>query len=338
MADPLPIATVLICTHNRAPLLDEALVSLAATRSSFAWDLLVVDNCSTDDTRSVIGARAASFPVPLHYLFEPRLGKSYALNTGIAAAAGGIIVFGDDDQRFAPDWVGRSCAPLLADATIDYTGGPVLPLFEAPPPRWLDLARAEYRAPLGLFDYGLQPFIFEERSRVAGGGNMAVRQALLAKIGGFREDLGRRGRSLLGQEQAEFFSRTRAAGVRGLFVPDMLVWHHVPIERLHRRYFLRWWFWKGIAHARWHAVAGRTEDGLDLVRAPRLRRVPRFLYGEGLRAILRSVKAIATCDGAAAVFLPVLRLAYLAGYASELRRARWSTPSPSAFAEVKGET
>lgn len=310
-------ASVLICTHNRSALLSEALESLAQTRTTLPWELVLVDNGSRDNTRSIVAQQAASFPVPLRYVSEPRLGKSIALNTGMGHAAGRVMVFGDDDQRFAEDWVERGCAPLIANPDIDYTGGPVLPLAAPILPPWLDLDHSEYRAPLGVVDYGTEPFVFEERKRIAGGGNMAVRRTLLDRIGGFCERLGRRGRSLLGQEQAEFFSRSRAVGARGAFVPDMRVWHHVPPERLHRRYFVRWWYWKGIGHARWHAMAGWTEYGLEMSTVPRVGGVPRFVFGEGARALVRAVAQQLGRSGAPEQFLPVLRLAYLTGYAAE---------------------
>jgi len=143
---------------------------------------------------------------------------------------------------------------------------------------------------------------------------MAVRASLMARVGGFRVDLGRRGRSLLGQEQAEFFARTRAAGARGLYVPTMKVWHHVPAERLRRRYFIRWWYWKGIAHARWQ---GAARSG-----------IPRWVPGEALRAGVRELRAQLRRDDAATQLLPALRVAYLAGYALESRRRRAEVPRP----------
>ena len=96
------------------------------------------------------------------------------------------------------------------------------------------------------------------------GVNMAVRRRLIERIGGFRPDLGRNGRSLLGQEQAEFFYRSRQAGARGLYVPEMVLDHVVPASRLTWSYFWRWWFWKGVSHARVHRLHGRTELGIDL--------------------------------------------------------------------------
>ena len=78
-----------IATYNRASLLDETLTSVRALRVSpaRAWEVIVVDNNSTDDTRAVVERHARDFPVPLRYLFEARQGRSSALNAGIAASA-----------------------------------------------------------------------------------------------------------------------------------------------------------------------------------------------------------------------------------------------------------
>jgi glycosyltransferase involved in cell wall biosynthesis len=88
-------ATVLIPTFNRATLLDETLTWLAATRvpAGFRWEVIVIDNNSTDGTRAVVERHATAFPVPLRYLFETRQGRSSALNAGIAAARGAVLAF-----------------------------------------------------------------------------------------------------------------------------------------------------------------------------------------------------------------------------------------------------
>jgi glycosyltransferase involved in cell wall biosynthesis len=316
-------ATVLLCTYNRAGLLGQALDSLARMRASgaYRWEVLVVDNNSTDATRRVVENRQSVFPVPLRYLVEPRQGKSYALNTGIDASRASVIVFGDDDQRFADGWVDEACRPLLEPRGLDYTGGPVWPLWEAPPPTWLDLNLGELRAPVGVFDYGTEPFVFEERGRLAGGGNMAVSRSLFDRIGGFSVSLGRTGQSLLGQEQADFFHRSRAAGARGLYVPSMQVYHHVPRERMTRSYFRRWWYWRGISRARYDRLHRLTDDGVDLGKVPRILGVPRFIFGTALRHARQWLASWA--GGTPAVrFVHELQLWYSAGYVRETLTSR----------------
>src|SRR5262245_36580313 len=256
-----PTATVLIWTYNRANLLAETLNTLALSRASFPWNVIVVDNNSTDQTCAVVASRVASYPVKLIYLFEPRQGKSNALNTGLAATDAAIVIFTDDDVRVSEGWVEASCRALFEDPAIDYTGGPVLPIWEWLRPSWLDVKRSDLWGTLAILDYGEQPFCFEDRRRVPLGANMAVRRSLIDRIGGFDPKLGRIGDSLLGQEQAEFFCRSRAIGVRGLYVPLMSLHHHVPARRLTREYFRQWWYWKGVSRSRLEQRHRITEIG-----------------------------------------------------------------------------
>lgn len=284
-------ATVLICTYNRAALLRETLQSLRTITADRPWDVIVVDNNSDDDTRSVVEADAADFPVPLFYLFETQQGKSFALNAGLRHARADVIVFTDDDVLVAPEWLDAACAPMEADSRQSYTGGPVRPLWETAPPDWLDPHRGDLWGTLAILDYGSVPFVFEARQRVPIGANMAVRRSLIEQIGGFHPDLGRRGKSLLGQEQAEFFARARAAGASGGYAPAMEVHHHVPAWRLTKNYFRRWWYWKGVSRALVDAMHSETELGLDLTTVPHVARVPRFIWGQILRSAAQAAGA-----------------------------------------------
>jgi glycosyltransferase involved in cell wall biosynthesis len=279
--EPEVDATVLICTFNRAADLARTLDSLARIKSRFVWDVLIVDNNSSDNTSDVVQSRARTFPVPVHYLFEPRQGKSNALNTGMQRARARLIVFTDDDVEVPEGWLDAGVGPLLERADIEYTGGPVRPAWGAPRPSWLD-ETGNLGGTIAVKDHGAVPFIFEDERKTPLGVNMAVRRTLIERIGGFRPDLGRNGRSLLGQEQAEFFYRSRRAGARGLYVPQMWLAHAVPAARLTRDYFRRWWFWKGISHARLHSIHGSTELGVDLSRVPRLAGVPRYMFRTAL--------------------------------------------------------
>jgi glycosyltransferase involved in cell wall biosynthesis len=324
-------ATVLICTYDRAALLAETLDSLAAHASRLRWDVLVVDNNSADKTRRIVEERARDFPVPLRYLFEPRQGKSYALNTGLAAIDARTVVFTDDDVRIQDGWLDAACAPLLA-GEADYTGGPVFPIWGAPRPTWLSAARADLWGTIAIIDYGPDPFVFEARRRIPIGANMAVTRDLLERIGGFNPALGRTGRSLLGQEQAEFFCRSRAVGARGQYVPAMAIEHHVPAGRLTRRYFRRWWFWKGIARVRLQQMQRVTELGIDLDTTPHVAGIPRFMIGCAARDSLRWLSALVRRD-ATARFRHEMMITFFAGYAwgvarGEARAIAHSAPAP----------
>ncbi len=313
-------ATVLICTYNRPRYLGETLDSLSAMRirPDLRWDVLVVDNNSTDDTRRVVESRQQTVPVRLRYLFEGRQGKSHALNTGMTVSPARFIVFTDDDVKVPSTWLDEAVAPMLRHADIDYTGGPVRPIWGGPRPAWLD-EKGNLGGTIAVKDHGDAAFIFEAQRKTPLGVNMAVRRSLVERIGGFRPDLGRNGKSLLGQEQAEFFYRSRQSGARGMYVPTMILDHLVPAERLTRNYFRRWWYWKGVSHARLHRIHGETELGLRLETVPRIAGIPRFVFGTALHNAAGWVRDSLARDPARRA-QHVMMLAYSAGYCREAGR------------------
>jgi glucosyl-dolichyl phosphate glucuronosyltransferase len=320
MSAPLD-ATVLIATYDRAGFLDRTLQSIRGltVASRRTWEVIVVDNNSRDATRTVVERQARDFPVALTYLFEARQGRSSALNAGIAAARGAVIAMTDDDVRVDPGWLDAACDALSGD-DVAYAGGRVRPMWETPPPRWLDLTRGDLWGTIAIQDHGDEPFVYEERRKVPLGANMAARRELFDKAGPFRADLGRTsGRLLLGQEVPELLMRARAEGFRGRYVPAMQVHHHIPAARLTRRYFRRWWFGKGVSRAALERLQPITELGLDLRQTPHLLRLPRYMYGTALRDAAGC--ALNALRGRAAeAFRHEMMLVYFAGYA----RARWS--------------
>jgi glycosyltransferase involved in cell wall biosynthesis len=315
-----PTATVLICTYNRASLLGETLDTLAGMQvTSLDWDVLVVDNNSTDGTAEVVRSRQAGFPAPLVYMAEPRQGKSYALNTGLAATTAEFVFFTDDDVRVSEAWLEAGAKPMMEDPAVQYTGGPVRPIWGGPRPAWLPEDRGNLWGAIATLDYGSSPFVFEARQKIPIGANMAVRRSLLDSVGGFHPDLGRTGQSLLGQEQAEFFCRTRRRGAQGLYVPAMSVEHHVPSRRLTRDYFRRWWWWKGVSRARLHQLQPDVEPNLDIAKVKRIAGLPKYVLGDLVRHAGRFAGAVTRRDGIAAAEHE-MALAYYLGYGWEAWR------------------
>lgn len=316
--------SVVICTRDRADLLRDALDSLRGLGDpGVPYEVVVVDNGSHDRTPEVVEAAAAASPVPLRYLHEARGGLSAARNTGIREARGESIAFIDDDVRVDPGWL-AAFARAFERYPADFLGGRVLPRWGAPRPTWLPDARTrgEIWGAIALFDYG------DEARPLAKplGANMAFRRATIAAMGGFREDLGRDGASLKGQEVPELLARLRTAGGRGgWYVPEAVVHHWVPPDRLTRAYFRRWFYWKGISRA---AVGDRVFVGGQWRPAGEVRRLaglPRGVYRDALESIGRLARGLARRDPATA-FEAETRLWYAAGYA----RATWlGDPSPT---------
>lgn len=313
---------ILIATFNRAALLGDTLDWLARVEppASRSWEVVVIDNNSRDHTRDIVTARQRDYPVPLRYVFEPRQGRSAALNTGHRVTVAPLILYTDDDVRVASGWL-RVGADALAEGW-DYIGGPVEPLWEAPRPAWLHEA---LHGTIAILDYGTSRFVFEDQRRVPLGANMGVRRDLLDRIGGFREDLGRsNGRTILGQEVPELLARARVVRARGLYVPEFRIEHHVPAKRLTKSYFRRWWYGKGVSKASLELHHPLTELGVDLRREPHVGPLPRFMVGEAMRSAIAYTRTLATGDEAAR-FRYEMMLTYTAGYVAG-RGPRWRRP------------
>lgn len=316
--------SVLICTWNRAALLAETLASIAQLHvpPDIRWEVVVVDNNSTDDSQQVVDRLAAGFPVPLRYVFEPRQGKSAAMNNGLRSSTGSIIAFADDDVRVGREWLASLVRAFREQPDIAYAGGPVDPIWEAPCPAWFERTDKVLWGTLAILDYGPEPFVFEARQKIPLGANFAVRRSLVDAIGPFDPALGRdSGRVLLGQELPEFFARARAAGLRGVYLPEMRVQHHVPARRLRPAYFRRWWYGKGVSRARMEAMHPVTELGLDLREVATIGGIPRFLFGSALRDAARWAAALITRDQGRR-FVAETQLCYFGGQVRERLRQR----------------
>ena len=318
-------ASVLIATYNRAALLDETLTWLGrmAVAPGRSWEVVVVDNNSTDDTRAVVARHQPGFPVPLRVIGETRQGRSSALNAGIAAARGRVVAFTDDDVRVEDGWLDAACDTLASDSGPAYAGGPVRPIWGAPPPPWLDLTRGDLWGTIAIQDHGPSAVQYEAARKVPLGANMAIRADVLARIGGFRADLGRAaGRTLMGQEVPEWLLRARRAGCTGMYVPAMAVHHHVPAARLTRRYFRRWWYGKGVSRAALDRMQPVTELGVDLRRTPHIAGVPRFMFRTLATDVAGWLRGVAARRPEAA-FRHQMMIAFFAGYLTARLRERF---------------
>jgi glycosyltransferase involved in cell wall biosynthesis len=241
--------TAILCTCNRAKNLAGTLESLAASQlpDSVSWEVLVVDNNSTDQTREVVEDFCRRHPGRFRYLFEEKPGKSYALNSGIANARGEILAFVDDDVTVETRWLGNLTTGLLSGEWAG-TAGRILPAQTFTPPPWLsweDCGGAFRPDPLGIlcahFDWGDQPRDLD-LEHLPYGANMAFRRSAFEKCGGFRLDLGPRPKSQIRGEDVEFARRVIRAGERLRYEPSAVVYHPVPQGRISKEFFLSWWF------------------------------------------------------------------------------------------------
>jgi GT2 family glycosyltransferase len=230
---------VIVCTYNRCDDLRLALTSLASSKvtESLEWEVLVVDNNSTDDTPKIVQEFICRDPARFRYVFERTPGRSHALNRGIRESQAEILAFTDDDVIVEPDWL-QCLTQLLSTSTYAGASGRTLPPSNFSPPRWLPMNEYFALAPLALFDRGLEPIDLTEAPF---GNNMAFRREVFEQYGTFRVDIGRRPGTILGSEDSEFGERLLAAGERLRYEPAAVLYHAVPTQRVTKKYFLAWW-------------------------------------------------------------------------------------------------
>lgn len=235
--------TVILCTYNRDQTLGKALSSVAASimPESVAWEVLIVDNNSTDNTRAVVLAFCREYPNRFRYVFEAQQGKSFALNTGVRQAQGDILAFTDDDVTVDPMWL-QNLTHALETGQWSGAAGRILLEWPKSLPNWLTTDGPYARHGFPGFDQGLQ---CKGLSGPPFGANMAFRREMFAKHGGFRSDLGPNPQNQLHNEDTEFGRRLIAAGEPLRYEPDAVVHHPVPEDKLKRSDILKWWYNNG---------------------------------------------------------------------------------------------
>jgi glycosyltransferase involved in cell wall biosynthesis len=289
--------SVVVPTHNREALLPRTLDSLVQQRADgLRYEILVVDNNSSDGTRRVVESYARAWP-GIRYFFEARPGVSHARNTGITAARAEIIAFIDDDVEADPTWVATIKQTLDAHPEVDCVGGRIDPRWSTPPPAWLD---AQHWGAVALqADKGDSPYVdAEHASPCLMTANFASRRAALEDVGGFSADF-------LRDEDRELQMRLWAAGKRGMYDGAIAVVTEVPAERMTKRYHRQFNVRVGVSHARMRYRDRLTHDGRlvpDGMRAATLFGVPGFVYRSLLRHVAAWAWSLVRLDGNRAFF------------------------------------
>jgi glycosyltransferase involved in cell wall biosynthesis len=233
--------SVVISTYNRDGSLARAIDSILAQTDAPEYELIVVDNNSTDGTARLVQAYAAR-AANVRYVFEPRQGVAYGRNAGVAQAQAPLIAFTDDDVFVSKDWLKAVKYALDSRQECGCVGGKVVPRWPAPLPGWLTV---RHWAPLALLDYQLPQRLDLQNPKCLITANMAVRREVLDQLGAFRPSLQRTPDLACAIEDREFQERYWHAGGRCWFDPAIVVYADVQRERLTRQYHRRWHFSHG---------------------------------------------------------------------------------------------
>ena len=238
--------SAIICTLNRADYLRKAITSLVdQTLPKEQYEIIVVDNGSTDNTRQVI-REEFGYVSNLRYIYEPVLGLSQARNTGWKNARGEYVAYLDDDAVADQGWLGKIVEVFeTVKPQPGCVGGKVEPIWEVPRPVWLSDNLALY---LAILDYSETPVVLDNPDYLVGA-SIAYPRHLLEMMGGFQTSLGRRGKSLLSNEETLLHRELNTMGYACMYHPEIIAWHHIQAYRLKKAWFIRRLYWQGVSDA-----------------------------------------------------------------------------------------
>jgi glucosyl-dolichyl phosphate glucuronosyltransferase len=310
---------IVLPTYNRADLLAKTLDSLIAARRPPGLEVtvLVVDNNSTDSTAEAVRSYQSRLP-NLHYIVERQQGSSAALNAGIRAGSSELIATLNDDEEVDVRWL-EVIHEFFANATYDFLGGPYKPNWSQAKPEWVP---QEFGAVIGWVEAGA-----ERREYGPGfdamlmGGNAVLRRRVFDEVGLYDTTLGRSAKGLACCEDEEMFGRILAANFRGMYVPDLIIYHYVPPERLTRSYHRRWCWWRGNSYG---LLAQSRESGV-----PEIFGIPRWQIRRAMAGAWTAVKGWLGLAPVDEGFAGELRVWDLAGYITgKLFRRAERKPAP----------
>lgn len=315
---PGPAVSIVLCTYNRCETLRRALDAVLHQTGDVRYEVVILDNNSTDLTRELVNSRVQAHP-HLRYHFEPRQGKTYALNTGIQVARAPILVFTDDDVTVPPDWVRTILDTFAAHPDVDMIAGRVLPIWPAVVPSWLTRRQL---GPFALGDRGDVPVRVHAGNAAPClvGANCAFRREVFERIGLFdpRFDM---------SEDREFQLRLWRAGGQGLYVPEMAIEVEIPVDRMTKKYFRYWYSTYGRLHSRMRLLDTLDHHGRLMPPPDRtLLGVPPFVYREFLGNLSRWLFGHVRLDGSGAFYWEN-RTRYLFSYIRERYREHLRSPA-----------
>jgi len=238
--------TVAICTYNGASRLPRVLDRLQACcdftleqpAQKITWEILVVDNNSSDNTAEVVRdyQKNWAYSVPLKYCRQPQQGLAFARQKAIDTATSDWVGFLDDDNLPTENWVVEMIDAARSHPKAAVFGSRIHGDFEVPPPDNF------YRiAPLlALSDLGSKPQLFAPKTKLLppGAGLVVRKQAWRESVPDRLVLLGRIGGKMLAGEDLEALLYIQRAGWEIWYVPSAIVYHRIPASRLQKEYLI----------------------------------------------------------------------------------------------------
>lgn len=239
--------SVIVCTHNRANLLPRVIDQLRSQDyPADAFEIIVVDNRSSDDTRQVVERLTVEPGVPIYYLYESRPGITYARNRGAEKAYYPYLAYIDDDCSVSLDWMQHLLGGFDLDKRVVAVGGQVLPQWDRQKrPLWLGHELERWLASNGYL--GTRPKLLENGEHIVEG-NMALERRAWQEAGGFigMEQFG--SKNMAAGEVLYLLEKLRGQGGKIAFVPQAMAYHHIS-KLLTRQWMVQRAYWQGVSDA-----------------------------------------------------------------------------------------
>lgn len=300
---------VVLPTFNRATLLGKTLDSLmqAYVPSQLAVTIFVVNNNSSDNTAEVIETYRREM-TNLNLVYETQQGSSAAMNAGIRASKSDLVAFINDDEEVDATWFEVIYKFFAGHPEVAFAGGPYRPNWSQAKPDWIT---RNFGGIVGWVDAGHERKEFGPNlNAMLMAGNAVVRRGVFDQIGLFDTSLGRFGTGVDACEDEEMFRRLLAANFRGMYLPELIIHHHIPAERMTRKYFRRSCWARGVSY-------GKLSKRLSFQQTSAVEQlfgIPRWQIRRALRGLLTAFKGTLGKASTADAFAGELYVWELAGY------------------------
>ena len=253
----VPGVTIIICCHNSAKLLPQTLAHLKTQKVStnIPWEVIVVDNASTDETSKIsLSSWLKDTSALLRVVQEPQLGLSYARRKGFSEAKYEFCSFVDDDNWVNPSWIKIVYEIMNNHPEVGACGGLNETICEIKPPEWFE----SYKLSYGIGSQGdASGYVPKERGFLWGAGLVVRKSAWkhLVDNGFYNVLTGRKGKQILSGEDEELTLALQMANWKLWYEPRLRLKHYLPAKRLN---------WKALC--RLHRSFGASQVVFDIYK------------------------------------------------------------------------
>ncbi len=220
----VPFVSVILPTFNRSHMLEEALRTVCEQDyPKDSYEVIVVDNNSSDDTELRVRSFGQRAGVDFKYIKETRPGLVFARHSGAAHARGEILLFGDDDALYDPNWISAIVDVYVRHPAVGAVGTKIEIKWDEEPAPWV----RSYEGYLGKISYG--PDAIVKQGLFINGGSFSIRKDVLYAVRGF--GAGQKGEYILGDSETGLCRKLAAVGIPVGCTSAATVWHVQLRER-----------------------------------------------------------------------------------------------------------